>query len=73
MFHNCTFEPFILFQGCVKVWDINQAVTQSTLNKPVSTLECLVRRIYAIYNNVSFEIEYNMIGQNNATHEITKL
>eukprot|EP00794_Sanderia_malayensis_P009483 gene9483-10472_t len=32
-------------KGCVKVWDINQAVTQSTLNKPVSTLECL-RDIY---------------------------
>ncbi|XP_065059502.1 transducin-like enhancer protein 4 [Rhopilema esculentum] len=32
-------------KGCVKVWDINQAVTQSTLTKPVSTLECL-RDIY---------------------------
>lgn len=29
-------------KGCVKVWDINQALTQSTINKPVSTLECLV-------------------------------
>ena len=29
-------------KGCVKVWDINQAVNQSTINKPVSTLECLV-------------------------------
>jgi len=32
-------------KGCVKVWDINQAVNQSTINKPVSTLECL-RDIY---------------------------
>ena len=29
-------------KGCVKVWDINQAINQSTINKPVSTLECLV-------------------------------
>ncbi|XP_057309503.1 transducin-like enhancer protein 1 [Hydractinia symbiolongicarpus] len=32
-------------KGCVKVWDINQALGQSTINKPVSTLECL-RDIY---------------------------
>lgn len=32
-------------KGCVKVWDINQALTQTTINKPVSTLECL-RDIY---------------------------
>ncbi|XP_065671029.1 transducin-like enhancer protein 1 isoform X8 [Hydra vulgaris] len=32
-------------KGCVKVWDINQAINQSTINKPVSTLECL-RDIY---------------------------
>jgi len=32
-------------KGCVKVWDINQALTQPTINKPVSTLECL-RDIY---------------------------
>jgi len=32
-------------KGCVKVWDINQAVSQNTLTKPVSTLECL-RDIY---------------------------
>jgi len=32
-------------KGCVKVWDINQALNQSTINKPVSTLECL-RDIY---------------------------
>jgi len=32
-------------KGCVKVWDINQALTQSTINKPISTLECL-RDIY---------------------------
>ncbi|XP_066932643.1 transducin-like enhancer protein 4 isoform X2 [Clytia hemisphaerica] len=32
-------------KGCVKVWDINQALNQSTITKPVSTLECL-RDIY---------------------------
>lgn len=32
-------------KGCVKVWDINQACNQSTISKPVSTLECL-RDIY---------------------------
>ena len=35
-------------KGCVKVWDIGQAVNQSTLNKPVSTLECLVSSLMCI-------------------------
>ena len=36
-------------KGCVKVWDINQALTQSTITKPVSTLECLVCMLSLIH------------------------